>query len=54
MGANMTELEYIADICLKGLRVIYTPFILNALERLTESCREGCKKKAIELWGHAE
>lgn len=50
-GSNKTELEYKADICLRGIAVLVTPFILRPLSKLAEVARVGCRDKARELWG---
>ena len=34
-GPNTTEMEYRADICLRGLAVLVTPFIICSLNKLT-------------------
>ena len=52
-GPGVTELEYRADICMKGVKVLLTPFILKGLKELTESCRQGCINKAKERWEKA-
>ncbi len=52
-GLNTTEMVYQADICLKGFKVLFTPFILCSLNKITEIARVGCRDKARELWGKA-
>jgi hypothetical protein len=52
-SANVTEMEYRADICLRGFRVLFTPCIICSLKDLAEVARTGCRDKAIELWGKA-
>jgi hypothetical protein len=44
---NETILEYRADICLRGIKVLLTPFILGSLSRLAEDCKEGVLKRSI-------
>ena len=53
-GPQLTEMEYRADICLRGIKVLFTPFILCSLKDITEIARVGCREKAVELWGKAE
>jgi hypothetical protein len=53
-GPQVTEMEYRADICLRGIKVLFTPFILCSLKEITETARTGCRDKAIEMWGKAE
>lgn len=45
-GDNRTEVLYRADICLKGIAVLFTPFILCPLNKITEQARLGCRDKA--------
>ena len=47
------EIEYRADISLKGFYWLLTPFIMGELDRLTEQAHEGMKKKCVELFGNA-
>lgn len=53
-GPNTTQMEYRADICLRGIKVLFTPFILCDLNKITELARTGCRDKSRELWGKAE
>lgn len=53
-GHHKTEVEYRADICLRGFAVLFTPFILCSLNKITEDSRLGLRNKARELWGKAE
>jgi hypothetical protein len=53
-GPNSTEMEYRADICLKGVKVLFTPFIMCSLSKIEEIARAGCRDKAREMWGKAE
>ncbi len=53
-GPNLTEMEYRADICLKGIKVLFTPFIMGSLKNIAELARTGCRDKAIQMWGKAE
>jgi hypothetical protein len=42
---NLTEIEYRADICLRGFYFLFTPLIWKGLDKLTEEAREGMIKK---------
>lgn len=53
-GENKTLFMYRADICLRGILWLATPFIISGLKTLTVKARDGCLKKSIELWGKAK
>lgn len=48
---SQTLMEYRADICLRGVKVLLTPFIIGSLKKLEKDCREGVVQKNTEKWG---
>ncbi len=44
-------MDYKADICLRGIKVLFTPFIMSALDKIAEDCKEGVVRINNEKWG---
>lgn len=42
-----TSVKYRADICLRGILCLFTPFIRSGLNDLTASAKAGCIKRSI-------
>lgn len=49
--ANGTEIHYWADISLRHVFKLFTPFIKGDLENMAKGAEEGIKKKIEELYG---
>lgn len=47
---DTTELEYVADIRLKGWRVIFTPFVSADIQKLGDEAINGIKKTCSDLF----
>ncbi len=45
-GEKVTLVNYRADICLKGVVWLFTPFIIPSLNKITEDSRIGLRNKA--------
>ena len=48
---EQTEIQYKADISLRGFYFLFTPFIKGGLNQLTVEAKSGMKKKCEELFG---
>jgi hypothetical protein len=49
-NGNGTNILYEADISLKGIFWIFTPFIISDLDKLADDCKNGLIKKSKELF----
>jgi hypothetical protein len=45
---------YRADISLRGVLWLFTPFIISGLNKITLVARDGCLNKAKEMFGKAK
>lgn len=50
-GPNETEIEYRADICLKGFLVLFTPLIKSGLNKVADDAREGMRSVCERRFG---
>lgn len=48
---NETLMEYRADISLRGIKFLLTPFIISSLKKLEKDCLKGVVQKNTEKWG---
>ncbi len=45
--ANTTLVKYRAEISLRGLLWLFTPFVKSGLNKITDQARSGCIKRSI-------
>ena len=51
LDERTTMMTYQADICLRGIKVLFTPFIMGPLKKIEEECRNGVERRNQIRWG---